>query len=116
MTVLDGYHGRNNCPGKITKKKTAICCGYLRYKFFDNNNIDVQQDDLSLAGAEFYVDNDIAEQHKQGKMSIFYQYIPQYFSHILTYSRLVQILYEPRVQKQKNNPKSDLTSKVIEVT
>jgi hypothetical protein len=35
---------------------------------FDTN---VQQDYFSLAGAEFYVDNDIAEQHKQGKMSIF---------------------------------------------
>jgi hypothetical protein len=56
---------------KITKQKTAICCGYLRYKLFDDNDTNVQQDYFSLAGAEFYVDNDIAEQHKQGKISIF---------------------------------------------
>ncbi len=43
---------------KITKKKTAICCGYLRYKLFDDNDTNVQQDNLSLAGTESYVDND----------------------------------------------------------
>ncbi len=96
MTVLDGYHGRNHCPGKITKKKTAICCGYLRYKLFDDNNINVQQDDLSLAGAEFYVTTTLLNNINKVKCQFFYQYIPQYFSHILTYSRLVQIRYEPR--------------------
>ncbi|CAF1147806.1 unnamed protein product [Didymodactylos carnosus] len=54
----------------ITKQKTAICCGYLRYKLFDDNDANVQQGSLSLAGAEFYVDNDIAEQHKQGAVPI----------------------------------------------
>jgi len=53
---------------KITKQKTAICCGYLRYKLFGDNDTNVQQ---ALAGAKFYVDSNIAEQHKQGKMSIF---------------------------------------------
>ncbi len=36
-----------------------------------DNDTNVQQDNLSLAGAKFYVDSNIAEQHKQGKMSIF---------------------------------------------
>jgi hypothetical protein len=38
---------------------------------FDDNDTNVQQDNLPLTGAKFYVDSNIAEQHKQGKMSIF---------------------------------------------
>jgi len=60
----------------ITKKKTAICFGHLRYKLFDVSDTN-GQDHLSLARAEYYVQNEIAEEHRQGKMSIFYQNIPQ---------------------------------------
>ena len=55
----------------ITQQKTSICCGYLHYKLFNDNDTNVQQDKLPLPGAKFYVDSDIAEQNKQSKMSIF---------------------------------------------
>ncbi len=55
---------------------------------FDENNTNVQQDNLSLAGAEFYVDNDITEQHKQGKMTIF---LSVYSSVFLSYFKVFKI-------------------------
>ncbi len=58
---------------KVTQQKTQVYCDYFSYKLYNDNNTDdnytgVQQNNLLLAGAKFYMNNDLAEPYRPGKI------------------------------------------------
>jgi len=62
-----------NLLNKVTQQKTQVYCGYFSYKLYNDNNTDdnyagVQQNNLLLTGAEFYMNNDLAEPYRPGKI------------------------------------------------
>jgi hypothetical protein len=57
-----------NLLNKVTQQKTQVYCGYFSYKLYNDNYTGVQQNNLLLADAEFYMNNDLAEPYRPGKI------------------------------------------------
>jgi hypothetical protein len=67
-----------NLLNKVTQQKTQVYCGYFSYRLYNDNYTDdnytddnytgVQQNNLLLADAEFYMNNDLAEPYRPGKI------------------------------------------------